>query len=108
VKKSQRRHVLFPKGRLQYEIIYSDLQKKMGIHIGTLKPGGTTSEEPLAHEGEECIVILKGAMKAQIGMDLITLEAGDSFYFDSSIPHRLFNERSMDCRFYLIITPPKF
>ena len=108
VKKSQRRHVLFPKGRLQYEIIYSDLQKKMGIHIGTLKTGGMTSEEPLAHDGEECIVILKGTMKAQIGMDLITLMSGDSFYFDSSIPHRLFNERSTDCMFYLIITPPKF
>ncbi len=108
VKKAQRRTVSFPKGGLEYDIIYSDLRKKMGIHIGTLKPGGMTSEEPLSHDGEECIVILKGKMKAQIGTDLICLDVGDSFYFDSSIPHRLFNEKTTDCKFYLIITPPKF
>ena len=108
VKRAQRRTVAFPKGGLEYEIIYSDLRKKMGIHIGTLKAGGMTSEEPLGHDGEECIVILKGKMKVQAGTDLISLEVGDSFYFDSSIPHRLFNERSSECKFYLIITPPKF
>jgi transcriptional regulator with XRE-family HTH domain len=108
VKKAQRRTVVFPKGGLEYEIIYSDLRKKMGIHIGTLKASGMTSEEPLAHDGEECIVILKGRMKAQVGKDLISLEVGDSFYFDSSIPHRLLNEGPTDCKFYLIITPPKF
>jgi uncharacterized membrane protein YccF (DUF307 family) len=32
----------------------------MGIHIGTLNPGGMTSEEPLAHPGEECLIILGG------------------------------------------------
>ena len=33
--------------------------------IGTLQPGGMTSEEPLAHDGEECLVILKGALRVE-------------------------------------------
>ncbi len=108
VKKQQRRMVVFPLSGLQYEIIHSDLQKKMGIHIGTLNPGGMTSEEPLAHPGEECLIILGGRMKVEMRGEAIELGPKDSLYFDSSIPHRLYNERKTDCTFYLIITPPKF
>lgn len=108
VKKKERRIVAFPQGGLQYEIIHSDPKKKMGIHIGTLKPGGMTSEEPLAHQGEECIIVTAGIMNVEIVDTITVLETGDSLYFDSSIPHRLYNEQKKDCVFYLIITPPKF
>ncbi len=108
VKKKQRRMVVFPMSGLQYEIIHSDLQKKMGIHIGTLTPGGMTSEEPLAHPGEECLIVLTGRMKVEMRGEAVELGPQDSLYFDSSIPHRLCNEKKTDCIFYLIITPPKF
>jgi len=108
VKKRQRRMVVFPMSGLQYEIIHSDLQKKMGIHIGTLAPGGMTSEEPLAHPGEECLIVLAGRMKVEMRGEAMELGPQDSLYFDSSIPHRLCNEKKTDCIFYLIITPPKF
>lgn len=108
VKKRQRRMVVFPMSGLRYEIIHSDLQKKMGIHIGTLAPGGMTSEEPLAHPGEECLIVLAGRMKVEMRGEAIELGPQDSLYFDSSIPHRLCNEKKTDCIFYLIITPPKF
>jgi quercetin dioxygenase-like cupin family protein len=108
VKKSERRKVVFPKAGLEYEIIHSDLLKKMGIMIGTLAKGGATSEETMNHPGEECLIILEGVMRVQVGDQTIELQAGDSFYFDSSIPHRLYNEQDRECKFYLIITPPKF
>ena len=108
VRKRQRRMVVFPMSGLQYEIIHSDLQKKMGIHIGTLAPGGMTSEELLAHPGEECLIVLAGRMKVEMRGEAIELGPKDSLYFDSSIPHRLCNERKTNCIFYLIITPPKF
>ncbi len=108
VRKRQRRMVVFPISGLQYEIIHSDPQKKMGIHIGKLNPGGMTSEEPLAHPGEECLIVLGGRMKVEMRGEAIELGPQDSLYFDSSIPHRLYNERKTDCTFYLIITPPKF
>ena len=108
VKRGERRKVVFPNAGLEYEIIHSDLLKKMGIMIGTLARGGATSEELMDHPGEECLVILEGVMRVQVGEESIQLEAGDSFYFDSSIPHRLYNEQKQECKFYLIITPPKF
>jgi transcriptional regulator with XRE-family HTH domain len=90
VKLPDRREVIFPDAGLTYQIIHSNPQKKMGIHIGTLAPGGGTSKDLLFHEGEECIVIIDGQMEVNIEKKLINLTEGDSIYFDSSAPHRLF------------------
>ncbi len=108
IPKSKRRRVSFPPGGPEYEIIHSELTKKMGIMIGTLPPGGMTSEEPIAHDGEECLVMLKGSVHVEFQSGRRELKEGDSFYFDSSAPHRLVNPGRAPCRFYLIITPPKF
>jgi transcriptional regulator with XRE-family HTH domain len=40
------------------------------------------------HEGEEFIYILKGRVEFRIGNETVILEAGDSLYFDSRIPHK--------------------
>jgi transcriptional regulator with XRE-family HTH domain len=108
IPREKRRRVSFPRGGLEYEIIHSELTKKMGIMIGTLQPGGMTSEEPLAHDGEECLVILNGSLRVEFQQSHRELKAGDSLYFDSSAPHRLVNLHKRVCRYYLIITPPKF
>ena len=108
IRNQERRLVVFPKAGLSYDIIHSDLNKKMAVMIGTLSPKGATSETLLNHPGEECLVILKGAMRVELADEVIELQEGDSLYFDSSIPHRLRNNKNRTCRFYLIITPPKF
>ena len=108
VPRAKRRRVSFPQGGPEYEIIHSELTKKMGIMIGTLPPGGMTSEEPLSHDGEECLVMLKGCVRVEFQNSLRELKEGDSLYFDSSAPHRLVNPGHKPCRYYLIITPPKF
>ena len=108
VPREKRRHVKFPGGGLEYEIIHSELTKKMGIMIGTIQPGGMTAEEPLSHDGEECLVVLKGALRVEFQNSQMGLKEGDSLYFDSSAPHRLVNPNKRTCQFYLIITPPKF
>lgn len=108
VKKNKRKRVVFPKGDLRYEILHSDYQKKMGVMIGTLSRGGFTSEVRLSHDGEECLVIIDGILKVELPHETLQMEKGDSLYFDSSIPHRLYNDQKKDCQFYLIITPPKF
>lgn len=108
VPRSKRRRVSFPQGGPEYEIIHSDFAKKMAVMIGTLPPGGMTSEEPLPHDGEECLVILKGCVRVEFQAGERELKEGDSLYFDSSAPHRLVNPGRAACRYYLIITPPKF
>jgi transcriptional regulator with XRE-family HTH domain len=108
IPRAKRRRVTFPRIGLEYEIIHSEMSKRMGIMIGTLQPEGVTAEEPLAHDGEECLVVLKGALRVEFLQSQRELKEGDSLYFDSSAPHRLVNPHKKICQFYLIITPPKF
>src|SRR5262249_3875283 len=39
------------------------------------------------HEGVEFIYVLKGRLALKVGNELEYLEAGDSLYFDSQLPH---------------------
>jgi len=39
------------------------------------------------HPGVEFIYVLKGTLALKVGTDVETLEAGDSVYFDSQLPH---------------------
>lgn len=65
----------------------------MGVMNGKLLQGGVTSEEPMAHVGEECVIITEGEMDVEINAHLFKLKASDSLYFDNSTLHRLVNNR---------------
>ena len=41
------------------------------------------------HPGEEFLLVLKGAIEVQVGERQFRLDAGDSLYFDSELPHRM-------------------
>lgn len=41
------------------------------------------------HEGEEFIHVLSGTIEVDYGKDKYTLNAGDSIYYDSIVPHHL-------------------
>lgn len=54
-------------------------------------PPGVARERPLTHEGEEFLMVLSGPVRFEYGDEQISLDDGDSLYFDASVPHRLIN-----------------
>ena len=62
--------------------------------------------EMTTHEGQECDIVLKGTLRIQIGEHKETLHAGDSIYYDSSIPHGMIAVDGEDCLFYAIVLNP--
>jgi ribosome-binding protein aMBF1 (putative translation factor) len=52
----------------------------------TLKPS-ETEEERSTHDGQEFIFVLHGKMEVRLGEEIHVLEAGDSIYYDSTVPH---------------------
>ncbi|RCS54894.1 XRE family transcriptional regulator [Bremerella cremea] len=54
-------------------------------------PPGIAREESLAHVGEEFLLVQSGQVDFEYDNDRIELQAGDSLYFDASVPHRLIN-----------------
>ncbi|MDR0532001.1 MAG: cupin domain-containing protein [Oscillospiraceae bacterium] len=69
-------------------LAYNFAARRMEPMYITIQPGGR--EEPFhlnSHSGQEFHYCLEGAFAIRIGEHIVTLEQGDSIYFDSSYPH---------------------
>ena len=62
--------------------------------------------ELTTHEGQECDIVVKGALKVQVGDHVQILHEGDSIYYDSSVPHGMIAVEQQDCVFYAIVLNP--
>jgi len=106
VRRDQRKKLIMPWGA-RYEMLCPDMQHKIEfIYINY--PVGGGAEEFYSHEGEECGLVLEGTFKAIIGDQELILEAGDSIYYASSIPHRWENAGDVEAKAIWAITPPSF
>ncbi len=59
--------------------------------------------ELTTHEGQECDIVIKGALKVQVGDHVEILHEGDSIYYDSSKPHGMIAVENEDCIFYAFV-----
>jgi transcriptional regulator with XRE-family HTH domain len=80
----------------------------MEPHLFRVKSGGG-SGEAYTHEGEEFLFILRGQLELWLqGSEHYCLRAGDSFYFESSTPHRWKNPGRQETWLLWVNTPPTF
>jgi len=63
-------------------------------------------QEKSAHEGEEFIHVLEGNLSLEYGTVKDTLKAGDSVYYDSIVPHRVYSADSNPVRILAVIYTP--
>ena len=66
------------------------------------------SGEPYSHEGEEFLYVLKGELQIALDGKEYHLRQGDSFYFESSTPHRWKNPGRKETCVLWVNTPPTF
>ena len=104
VRKEKRKKVLMPWGTTM-EMLCPDLRHKIEF-MYLVFPPGTKTGEIYSHAGEECGYILEGTFKGVVGDKEIVLEAGDSVYYDSSLPHRWESVGDKEVRAIWAITPP--
>ncbi|WP_183141941.1 cupin domain-containing protein [Pseudomonas savastanoi] len=74
----------------------------------TYPPGADTCEEMLVHDGEETGILVEGRLELVVGLDTYVLEAGDSYYFESTRPHRFRNPFDVPARLISAATPANF
>jgi quercetin dioxygenase-like cupin family protein len=63
-------------------------------------------QEKSAHEGEEFIHILSGKLSLEYGTASHVLNAGDSVYYDSIVPHRVLAANNEPVRILAVIYTP--
>jgi transcriptional regulator with XRE-family HTH domain len=63
-------------------------------------------QDKSTHEGEEFIYVLSGILSLEYGMDIHTLYAGDSVFYDSIVPHRLLSANKEPLKILAVIYAP--
>jgi transcriptional regulator with XRE-family HTH domain len=59
-------------------------------------PAGGGRRDPMPHEGEEFMLVVKGSVTLEHDGEMNQLEQGDCAYFDAEIDHRVFNPGETD------------
>lgn len=80
----------------------------MEPHLFRIAPGAGSGES-YTHEGEEFIYVLRGHLEITLdGEESYQLCPGDSFYFESAIPHHWVNRGKSETWVVWVNTPPSF
>ena len=88
-------------------LIPYDKEHLLQANIHIVAPGGRTSG-PIRHTGEEIGLMLEGQLELQIGKRAYRLKKGDSFHFESNLPHSYRNDGRKTARIVWVNTPPSY
>ncbi len=108
VKKDERRTIVLSYSNLTYQLLSPDLNRKIEMVYSRIEPGSISCEEPVSHPGEECMLVLVGTVRVEVGDEEFIVDEGDTLYFDCGLPHRLTNISDVPAEMVSAITPPSF
>lgn len=115
-----------PPGKLDYQVVYkaNDLldvsfdgiskqlvgkhfikERAIGVTVVTYPVGVETLIEESNKVGEKAGYLVKGDMVLEIQGTVYPLVVGDSFYFESHLPHRFINKGNVDALLFCVCTP---
>jgi transcriptional regulator with XRE-family HTH domain len=83
-------------------------QHQLQILYETYPPGTDTGKSMLSHDGEEGGFVISGEVEVSVGDKVQVLRPGDSYLFDSRLPHRFRNISDAPCILVSACTPPTF
>ena len=94
-------------GAIQYRLVAASRRdRKMSILRETYEPGADTGEDLLTHSGEEGGVVVQGELEVTVAGKTWHLGPGDSYYFDSRLPHRFRNTGDVTALIVSANSPP--
>ncbi|WP_209739259.1 helix-turn-helix domain-containing protein [Aureimonas populi] len=79
-------------GKLKKELLTSGGNHNLQIMILNVEPGGESGNTALSYPAEKGGLVLAGALVLSVDGREASLSEGDSFVFDSALPHSFRNE----------------
>jgi transcriptional regulator with XRE-family HTH domain len=104
----QRRVLDLPGKGITKELLSPEGNGQLQLMRITIAPGGSSGEVPYRHAGEDAGTVLEGVLMLEVDGVQGQLEAGDSFRFLSTLPHRFANPAAMRCVTLWAVTPPLY
>jgi XRE family transcriptional regulator, regulator of sulfur utilization len=106
VRADARRSLRLADERISIQMLTADGRHAMMPVINVYDEGGGMVD-PTRHDGEEFVHVLDGRLELTVaGGQPIVLEAGDSAYYRSDVPHSFRNAGRGRARFLGVTTPP--
>lgn len=106
VRASRRRKMSFTGTGITEELLSPNLNGPLEMLLSTIEPG--SDSDFYHHDGVEAGYVLAGVLDLWIGERTFRLDAGDSFSFKSTLPHRCANPGAVTTRVVWVITPPHY
>lgn len=95
-------------GNLSLKLVGANRKNRaLSFIIETYEAGSDTGHDMMAYRGEEAGVVIEGEIEVIVGGQVRVLQAGDSYYFSTTQPHRFRNNSSQQCRVVSCSTPAK-
>ena len=108
VRRNHRTRLSFPERDIEYELVSADTIGEFEVLGLTLTAGGASSPTAIPHASEECSIVLRGHVLAEVAGRTYELDAGDSIKIHRELPHRFVNQSSAEAELIIIISPPTF
>lgn len=95
-------------GTLRKELLTPPNQQHLQIMILHLEPGGESGSHALSYPAEKGGLVLSGEIILTVDSEVADLRPGDSFVFDSALPHSLRNSSDAPAEIMWIISAVQF
>jgi transcriptional regulator with XRE-family HTH domain len=107
VRRTRRRRLDYAPGIVD-ELLSPSLSGALEMLRSVFPPGSSSGEATYTHNGEEAGFVVRGKLELWVDGKVFILEAGDSFGFSSSLPHRYRNPGRDETEVIWAMTPPSF
>ncbi len=84
---------------------YPATERRFTCHYAEFFPVAPERLRPHDHPGVEFIFTIQGALSVHLGNEELALEAGDSMYSDSSVPHAYRRSGGRTCSAIVVTAP---
>jgi quercetin dioxygenase-like cupin family protein len=105
VRHDERPVVHLPRSNATYELI-SGTRHDLQLVEMTVTAEHGASDHTLSHPGEECVLVLEGAVRATLGAQVFDLDEGDSLQYSATTPHSYEVRAGESARLIIAMTVP--
>ncbi len=95
-----------PRGKITLQQVGDAKAHNLQVLYERYEPGADTGEAMLEHVSHEGGVVIAGEIEITVGEHCAVLKAGDSYLFDSTLPHRFRNLGDREAVVVSACTPP--
>jgi HTH-type transcriptional repressor of puuD len=81
---------------------------KLAFMIETYQSGSSTGKDMITHTGEEAGTVIEGSIVITVAGRSFKLSKGDSYKFQTILPHEFKNTSKKVCKIISAHTPPSF